>query len=113
MATCWRTSATLARKSFTAFAIKGRVAASDQDTLTPISALTEGALAAAKSAGKEWEDVSEEKLYGPLGMTSTSSRFKDFVARENRALGHVEVDGKWVHKLQRDPDAQSPAGGVR
>ena len=74
--------------------------------------LTEGALAAAKSAGKEWEDVSEEKLYGPLGMSSTSSRFKDFVARENRALGHVEVDGKWVHKLQRDPDAQSPAGGV-
>ena len=45
-------------------------------------------------------------------MTSTSSRFKDFVARENRALGHVEVDGKWLHKLQRDPDAQSPAGGV-
>ena len=74
--------------------------------------LTEGGLAAAKSAGKEWEDVSEEKLYGPLGMSSTSSRFKDFVARENRALGHVEVDGKWVHKLQRNPDAQSPAGGV-
>jgi CubicO group peptidase (beta-lactamase class C family) len=75
--------------------------------------MTEGAVAAAKAAGKEWEDVSEEKLYRPLGMTSTSSRYQDFVARENRALGHVEIDGKWVQKYQRDPDAQSPAGGVK
>ena len=74
--------------------------------------MTEGAVAAANAAGKKWEDVSEEKLYAPLGMTSTSSRYRDFVARENRALGHVEIGGKWVHKFQRDPDAQSPAGGV-
>ena len=74
--------------------------------------ITEGAVAAAKAAGKDWEDVSEEKLYVPLGMTSTSSRYQDFVARENRALGHVQIDGKWVQKYQREPDAQSPAGGV-
>ena len=74
--------------------------------------ITEGAVAAAKAAGKDWEDVSEEKLYVPLGMTSTSSRYQDFVARENQALGHVQIDGKWVQKYQREPDAQSPAGGV-
>jgi CubicO group peptidase (beta-lactamase class C family) len=74
--------------------------------------LTEAAVAAARAAGKEWEEVSEEKLYRPLGMTSTSSRYEDFFARENRALGHVEINGKWVQKYQRDPDAQSPAGGV-
>ena len=34
------------------------------------------------------------------------------MARANKALGHVLVDGKWVHKFQRQPDAQSPAGGV-
>ena len=45
-------------------------------------------------------------------MTSTSSRYVDFVARKNKALGHVLVDGKWVQKFKRDPDAQSPAGGV-
>jgi len=45
-------------------------------------------------------------------MTSTSSRYADFVARTNKALGHVRVDGKWVQKFKRDPDAQSPAGGV-
>src|SRR5262249_47264012 len=67
---------------------------------------------AAKAYGAEWEDLSEQKLYKPLGMHSTSSRFKDFQARTNKALGHVLVNGKWVHKFQRDPDAQTPAGGV-
>ena len=56
--------------------------------------------------------MSEEKLYKPLGMTSTSSRYRDFVERKNRALGHVVIDGKWVQKYQRDPDTESPAGGV-
>ncbi|HEY5707369.1 MAG TPA: serine hydrolase [Terrimicrobiaceae bacterium] len=74
--------------------------------------MTEGAIGAAKAAGKEWEEVSEEKLYTPLGMTSTSSRYRDFVERKNRALGHIKIDGKWLHKYQREPDAQSPAGGV-
>jgi CubicO group peptidase (beta-lactamase class C family) len=74
--------------------------------------MTEGGIAAAKTYGLAWEDASEQKLYRPLGMTSTSSRYADFVARTNKALGHVLVDGKWVQKFKRDPDAQSPAGGV-
>jgi len=74
--------------------------------------LTEAAVAAAQAYGLEWEDASEQKLYKPLGMNSTSSRFRDFMARPNKALGHVLVDGNWVHKFQRQPDAQSPAGGV-
>ena len=74
--------------------------------------MTEAAIAAAKAAGREWEDLSEEKLYEPLGMTSTSSRHRDFVERKNRALGHVKIDGNWVQKYQRDPDTESPAGGV-
>src|SRR6266516_4384054 len=74
--------------------------------------MTEGALAAAKAYGLEWEEASKEKLYNPLGMNSTSSRYADFVARRNKALGHVLVDGKWVQKFKRDPDAQSPTGGV-
>jgi len=74
--------------------------------------LTEAALAAAGAYGLSWEDASEKYLYGPLGMTATSSRFDDFWAHENKALGHVKVDGQWVHKVQRQPDAQSPAGGA-
>lgn len=37
---------------------------------------------------------------------------KGLRTRTNKALGHVLVDGKWVHKIQRKPDAQTPAGGV-
>src|SRR5882762_4516054 len=74
--------------------------------------LTEAAAAAAKAYGLDWEGVSKQKLYTPLGMASTSSRYADFVAHTNKALGHVRVDGKWVQQFKRDPDAQSPAGGV-
>src|SRR5262245_44546838 len=74
--------------------------------------MTEGGVAAAKAYGLDWEKASEEKLYRPLGMTSTSSRYADFMARKHKALGHVLVDGKWVQRFKRDPDAQSPAGGV-
>jgi CubicO group peptidase (beta-lactamase class C family)/pimeloyl-ACP methyl ester carboxylesterase len=74
--------------------------------------MTEAAVAAAKAYGLEWEQASQEKLYSSLGMSSTSSRYADFVARKNKALGHVLVNGKWMQKFKRDPDAQSPAGGV-
>src|SRR5436189_2806457 len=74
--------------------------------------MTEGGVAAAKAYGLEWEEASKQKLYNPLGMNSTSSRYTDFMARRNKALGHVLVDGKWVQKFKRDPDAQSPAGEV-
>lgn len=74
--------------------------------------LTEGAVAAAKPTGKAWEDVAQEKLYGPLGMSSTSSRHSDFLKRTNRAELHIGSPGKWAAKLKREPDAQAPAGGV-
>src|SRR5436190_3906365 len=74
--------------------------------------MTEGAIAAAKAYNVEWEEAAKQKLYNPLGMNSTSSHYADFMARKNKALGHVLVDGKWVQKFKRDPDAQSPTGGV-
>ncbi len=74
--------------------------------------LTAAAVAAARASGKSWEDLSAERLYRPLDMTRTSSRFKDFMAATNRASGHVKLDGTWVAKYTRDADAQSPAGGV-
>src|SRR5437667_2175346 len=74
--------------------------------------ITEGGVAAAKAYGLDWEKASEEKLYRPLGMTSASSRYANFMARKNKAPGHAPVDGNWVQKFKRNPDAQSPAGGV-
>jgi CubicO group peptidase (beta-lactamase class C family) len=74
--------------------------------------LSEAAYAAADAAGRDWAALSDEILYRPLGMNRTSSRHADFTTRQNRALGHELVDGKWTHVEQRQPDAQSPAGGV-
>jgi len=73
---------------------------------------TEGAVAAVKPTGKVWEDVAEEKLYKPLGMNSTSSRNADFLKHLNRASLHVRVSGEWTPLVTRNPDPQSPAGGI-
>ena len=56
--------------------------------------LTEGAVAAARVSGRSWEEAAEEKLYKPLGMNSTSSRYRDFMNQANRAALHVPVDGE-------------------
>jgi len=74
--------------------------------------LTEGGVAAAKPTGKPWEEVADEKLYKPLGMASTSSRYRAFLGRGDRAELHIRQDGKWAPALKRAPDAQAPAGGV-
>ena len=74
--------------------------------------LTLGAEAAAEAVGVTWEDLAQQRLYGPLGMTSTSSKYDDFVSHENHAELHIQVDGAWVQQLDRQPDPQSPAGGV-
>jgi len=75
--------------------------------------LSAGAEAAARAANTTWDALAKQRLYDRLGMTMTSSRFDDFMARQNKALGNVKRDGIWVRTpLQRDPDPQSPAGGV-
>jgi len=74
--------------------------------------LTEGGVAAAKAAGMSWEDAAEAKLFKPLGMTETSSRYADYLAATNRAVLHVRHEGKWQALAKRMPDAQAPAGGI-
>nr|WP_296773815.1 serine hydrolase [Rhodococcus sp. (in: high G+C Gram-positive bacteria)] len=74
--------------------------------------ITAGAEAVATASGKDWETLSQDAIYGPLGMTSTSSRFSDYIASADRAVPHVLVDGEYQAKYQREPDPQTPAGGV-
>lgn len=74
--------------------------------------LTAAAEAVAAATGRDWAALSEEAIYRPLGMRSTSSRFADYKARSDRAVTHVKVHGVFVPGQERDPDAQSPAGGV-
>ena len=74
--------------------------------------LTEAAVATARAAGTSWEKLSDEKLYRPLGMDSTSSSFADFEKAGNKAALHVKTGGTWSAEHVRQPDAQSPAGGA-
>ncbi|MGM0562229.1 MAG: serine hydrolase [Pseudomonadota bacterium] len=74
--------------------------------------LTAAAEAVAEAAGQDWADLCAAELYRPLGMDRTSSRYADYRARDNRADGHVPVEGGYQPRYQRQPDAQSPAGGV-
>jgi CubicO group peptidase (beta-lactamase class C family) len=74
--------------------------------------LTAAAEAVAVNAGKSWEDLSDQVLYRPLGMASTSSRFADYEARPDKAVGHIHVDGKYQPLYQRNADQEAPAGGV-
>jgi CubicO group peptidase (beta-lactamase class C family) len=75
--------------------------------------LTAAAVAAAGTTGLSWEDYSDQRLYQPLGMTHTSSRFSEYMAQRNRAIPHMKTGDTWaVTSQQRDPDPQSPAGGV-
>jgi len=78
--------------------------------------VTAAADAVSAAAGARWEDLSERVLYRPLEMDSTSSRFSDYQARPDRAVGHVRVPpgpaGSYQPLYTRNADAQSPAGGV-
>lgn len=75
--------------------------------------MTTGAQAVANAAGVDWATLSERELYEPLHMDSTSSRYEDFLARDNRATLHAKTgDGAFAPLYERRPDAQSPAGGV-
>jgi CubicO group peptidase (beta-lactamase class C family) len=74
--------------------------------------LTQAAVATARAAGTNWEKLSADKVYRPLGMNSTSSSFADYEKAGNKAALHAKTDGTWRATYVRDPDAQSPAGGA-
>jgi len=74
--------------------------------------LTAAAEAVAKASQLDWATLSDRVLYLPLGMNRTSSRHEDFINRDNHAVNHAMIDGKYQPRFERDPDEQSPAGGV-
>jgi CubicO group peptidase (beta-lactamase class C family) len=74
--------------------------------------LTAAAEAVATAAGQDWETLSEEAIFRPLGMAHTSARFADYMAEPDRAIPHMRDGETWTPREQRDPDAQAPAGGV-
>ena len=69
--------------------------------------------AAAEAAGQAWEDLADARLFAPLGMSSTSYWYEDFIGRGNRATPHYRTaEGGWAHGEVVDGTAAAPAGGV-
>ncbi|MEE8633830.1 MAG: serine hydrolase [Methyloceanibacter sp.] len=74
---------------------------------------TAGGIAAAKATGKTWEELANETLFEPAGMTTASYRHADYLSHKNRAHIHARLqDGSWAARYDRDPDAETPAGGA-
>jgi CubicO group peptidase (beta-lactamase class C family) len=73
-------------------------------------AFTAAGLAAAAAAHQQWADLADQRLFAPLGMTRSSYRFADYIAKPNRAAIHAYVDGSYEPLYERDADAQAPAG---
>jgi CubicO group peptidase (beta-lactamase class C family) len=75
--------------------------------------LTAAAEAVARAFHTTWEDLSQDLLYQPAGMFHTSSRYDDYISAANHATTHQRnSSGEWFPGPPRDPDPQSPAGGV-
>tara|TARA_R110002124_G_C8965308_1_gene514465 strand:+ start:2888 stop:4441 length:1554 start_codon:yes stop_codon:yes gene_type:complete len=74
--------------------------------------VTIGAEAVAASRGQEWESLMDELVFEPIGMTSSTARYDDYLASDNRAVLHAKIDGEFVPRFERDADPQAPAGGV-
>ena len=74
--------------------------------------LTAAAEAVAKANNTSWEQLSEDLLYRPAGMKATSSWYSAYLSASNRAVTHQRQAGKWVPGPPRNPQPQSPAGGV-
>ena len=74
--------------------------------------ITAGGDAAAKAAGVPFEQLMDEQLFTPAGMSTASARYSDFLARPDRATIHARINDEWVPGPARMPDAQAPAGGI-
>ena len=74
---------------------------------------TEAGQAAADAMKLSWEDLAEEILFGPLGMTASSYRHSDYEKALDRAIIHVPLgDKEWAARFRRDADSEAPAGGA-
>lgn len=74
---------------------------------------TEAGQAAADAMKLSWEDLAEEILFGPLGMSASSYRHADYEKAPDKASIHVPLGNKeWAAKFRRDADSEAPAGGA-
>jgi len=74
--------------------------------------VTVAAEAAARKAGKPWEELISERIFVPAGMMNTSARFDDFVRAYDHADTYSMKNGTAIPGPLMNDDVNSPAGGV-
>lgn len=67
---------------------------------------------AGRVAGTTWDDLLDERLFGPLGMTRSTTRAAVVETRDNVAASHTRVDGRVLAVPRRDYDNIGGAGAV-
>ncbi|MBX9929695.1 MAG: serine hydrolase [Gemmatimonadaceae bacterium] len=73
--------------------------------------LTAGELAGTV-AKQSWDDLMQARLFGPLGMTETGTRFADAVRASDRAMPHADIDDTLRLLEWRDFDNVGGAGAT-
>ncbi|MBN1271631.1 MAG: serine hydrolase [Candidatus Aminicenantes bacterium] len=62
--------------------------------------------------GKSWDEFVRERIFDPLGMTSSSTNIKDFPESANLACPHEIIDGRIRPIPWQDLDGIGPAGSI-
>ncbi|MBK7669667.1 MAG: beta-lactamase family protein [Sphingobacteriaceae bacterium] len=59
-----------------------------------------------------WDDYLKFHYFAPLGMKSTSTTYKDFMAAQNASHAYTLVDGKITELVPANVDNLGPAGSI-
>ncbi|MGA2269884.1 MAG: serine hydrolase [Bryobacteraceae bacterium] len=62
--------------------------------------------------GKSWDDFVKERIFAPLGMTSTNTSTQALKAAGDVAIPHAKAGGKLEPLAHEDVDNNAPAGAI-
>ncbi len=66
----------------------------------------------AKLNGKSWDEFIRQRIFSPLGMTSSSTSIRDFETADNVATPHAKIENKVESIPWRNIDNIAPAGSI-
>ncbi|HXG92752.1 MAG TPA: serine hydrolase [Blastocatellia bacterium] len=68
--------------------------------------------AVARVSGKSWDDFIRERIFAPLGMSSSSTSIRAFANQDDVATPHAKIEGKVQAIVWRNIDNIAPAGAI-